>query len=342
MHRELLIACSPYLGAIVVSLFAMRWLVLASGTRCDLRRVLRLHRDQAGAVQSLSFVLTVPIFLLFMMFVVQMSQLTIGRIVIEYAAFAAARSAIVWVPANLGAFGEQENRIGTYEYLGDVHDDDGYEYSEYAVTPEGPKYNRIHFAAAMACMTICPSRDVGAPRTHPGNEAAPALIKLFQVHAPTAAANPKIPVRLRNKLAYALEHTRVEILVRHKNSEPALLRYEEPPYPEEFAFNEIGWQDQLLVTVRHDFALLPGPGRVMARPTAGYASRSSGSAAGFSNTSYNRVHAHGRVFVYPLSATVRLNNEGEKPVLPYLQPTPWGAAGDPVYEPPVDGDDSDY
>ena len=50
-------------------------------------------------MQSLSFVLTLPVFILVMMMIVQVSQLMIGIVVVHYAAFAAARSAAVWIPA---------------------------------------------------------------------------------------------------------------------------------------------------------------------------------------------------------------------------------------------------
>ena len=45
--------------------------------------------------------------------------------------------------------------------------------------------------------------------------------------------------------------------------------YNIAPYPDEFQFNEIGWQDQITVTVKYNLALLPGPGRLLARYIAG-------------------------------------------------------------------------
>ncbi len=342
MHREIIIACLPYLLAILASVCALRLLVLASGARLDPSRLRCLHRDQSGGVQSLSFVLTLPLFIMIMMFIVQLSQITIGRIVVEYAAFAAARSAIVWTPANLGPGTEQENRISRYEHLRDTEGDDGNIYSEYAIQPEGPKYNKIHFAAAMACVPICPSRDVGSRRDHPGYAAAPAMIKMYRAYAPGSVSNTRIPGRIRNKLAYALNNTSVEILIRHKDEEPELAEHNRRPYPEEFTSNEIGWQDQIVVTVRHDYALLPGPGRLLARSTD---SRYESSSSGSTDTVAQRIRESNRVFVYPLSATVRLNNEGEKPVLPYIQRTYQGAP-EPYepYEPyePPDYDDRPY
>ncbi len=324
MHREVLIAVLPYGIAVLACCAALRLLASVSGARLHLARLAQLHRDQSGAVQSLSFVLTLPLFVMILLFIVQLSQLTICRVVVEYAAFAAARSAVVWIPANLGPGDEQENRIGRYAYLGDVVGQDGNTYSEYEVEPRGPKYRKVHFAAAMACLPICPSRDTGEPRNHPGNGAADVLIRMYQAYAPGSAANARVPARLRNKLAYALNNTRLRILIRHKDEEPELAEHGQPPYPEEFTDNEIGWQDQIVVTVMHDFALLPGPGRLLARSSSASSSSASASTAdGTSGTDgvAERIRRVGYAFVYPVSATVRLNNEGEKPVLPYLQQT---------------------
>src|SRR5207237_103139 len=65
------------------------------------RPILALHADERGSVQSLSFVLTVPVFIMLMMLAVQVTQLMIGEIIVNYAAFTAARSAAVWIPARI-------------------------------------------------------------------------------------------------------------------------------------------------------------------------------------------------------------------------------------------------
>src|SRR4051812_39865065 len=99
MARAILTACSPWL-AILLILFLAAW-VLVRFSRAHLRlgRLFELHRDEVGSVQSLSFVITLPLFIVVMMLIVQVSQLMIGTIVVHYAAFAAARSAAVWIPA---------------------------------------------------------------------------------------------------------------------------------------------------------------------------------------------------------------------------------------------------
>jgi hypothetical protein len=210
---------------------------------------------------------------------------------------------------------------------------------------EGPKCGKIHFAAAMACMPICPSRNLHSPQTDPGNAAAAAFIRMYHIYAPDSVNNLRIPHRIRNKLAYALNNTRLRLRIRHKDEEPELAQHHRRPYAEEFTSNEIGWQDQILVTVEHDFALFPGPGRLFARssprssypePDSHYASYSSPG----SDPPASRAPKDRRCYVYTLSATVRLNNEGEKPVLPYIQQTFRGVPGQDYGN--YDGDYDEY
>ncbi len=322
MHPTLLIACWPYGLALLASVAVLRVLVWLSGARWSGARCWELHRDQAGAVQSLSFVLTLPIFMIILLFIVQLSQLTICRVILEYAAFAAARSAIVWIPANLGPGDEQENQISNLLYLGDVRDRDGNVYSEYEVEPVGYKYGKIHFAAAMACMPVSPSRNVGQSRTHPGNSAADTLVRLYHAYVPEATFNTRIPARIRNKLAYSLNHTHVRILARQLRDRGEHREAHRYGRPEAFADNEIGWQDQIVVTVTHDFALLPGPGAMLARPA---------SSGGGTDRVARQIRRSGSVFTYPVSASVRLGNEGEKSLLPYVQGLYPGASQEPEY-----------
>jgi hypothetical protein len=341
MTREVLIWCLPYAALLAASIAALRMLAWVSGVKLQLRRLLLLHNDQRGGVQSLSFVLTLPLFVMIVMFIAQLSQLMIARTVVEYAAFAAARSAVVWIPANLGPTSdEQENRIAALRYLGEEPGSDGQSYSVYEIVPRSPKFDKIHLAAAMAVLPVCPSRDTGVSREHPGNGALPSLVRAYLAAAPSEAANTRVPDRLANKLAYALTNTSVRIEIRHKEEEPPLAHWEVWPYLSEFAPNEIGWQDQVFVAVRHNFALLPGPGRLLARrtdaPRGTPPTADSGAppaqpavyqqqiadqppAAPQRDRVADSIRREGSTFVYTLTATVRLNNEGEKPVLPYVQ-----------------------
>lgn len=353
MTRAVLIACVPGFAAMVVCVGLLRLLVAFSGARFAAAHLTKLHRDQSGAVQGLSFVLTLPVFVMLLMLLVQVTQLTAARIIVEYAAFAAARSAIVWIPANLGAGTERENQISVYHRVANSRDGRGNLYRQYDVEPGSTKFNKIHFAAAMACLPICPSRDVGVPRSHPGNGGAASIVDTYFACSPESLRNRRIRPRLQNKLAYALAFTRLHIRIRHKDEEPELACYGLLPSPREFAANEIGWQDQILVTVTHHFALLPGPGRLLARRAMVQedlqqqqhsASRRSRLPAASRNGLSRQAGGMGvpAVYVYPLTARVQLNNEGEKPALPYIQRSYGGAFGGST-ELPVQGEEEpDY
>ena len=85
--------------------------------------------------------------------------------------------------------------------------------------------------------------------------------------------------------------------------------------------HEIGWQDQLTLTVTHDFALLPGPGRFLAK----YIVRADGRA----DTVAPRIALQGTLsdsvpwivptYTTQISASATLTNEGFKPLLAYEQ-----------------------
>ena len=323
MNRDVLIACSPYLAAMLIATALLWLLVRLSGAKLRLAHARTLHQDQRGAVQSLSFVLTLPLFVMILMFIVQLSQITIGTVVVEYAAFAAARAAMVWIPAETAS--EYANQIGTYRQTSSGSSD-GNSYAVYIVDPSGLKYEKIHFAAAMACMPVAPSRETQTSANHPGMEAHSALLSAYLSMSPVSSGNTQISTRLRRKLAYALNHTRVDIEIHHPlkvelGADAPLERYpllDRDMYPVEFAHNEYGWQDQLYVTVSHDFALLPGPGRLLARRVDARPGSSPESDPG-SDRIARSLDKSGDVYVRTLTATVRLNNEGQKSSLPFYQ-----------------------
>ncbi|MFM8250500.1 MAG: TadE/TadG family type IV pilus assembly protein [Planctomycetota bacterium] len=348
MHRQIILGVWPYLALMVLS-SALCWLLLRmTRVRPDWRQLKQLAGDERGAVQSLSFVLTIPVFVIVMMFIVQLSQITIGKFVVEYAAFAAVRSAQVWLPAHVSDE-ESTNRVTSLCYRETMTGDDGWQYDCYEVDPVGPKYNKIRFAAVQACLAICPSRDVGADASAVGNDAAGSLVKALGIWSPQLLANPKVAERIKNKLAYSLANTLVRIDVRHRHSEPPLMTYLIPPYEDEFLPGEIGWNDQILVTVTHRFALLPGPGRLLARQSqapsssgsGGSSSGGSGSSGGGSgsgstgtrsststtgsgttpavDSTASRIQLVGGVHTYALTATAMLHTEGEKSMLGYRQ-----------------------
>jgi hypothetical protein len=266
----------------------------------DLLASLRqLHRCEVGGVQSVSFVLTAPVFIMLMLLAVQITQLMIGLMVVHYAAYASARSATVWIPAPMqpvefvGA-----NRIGTRWEVGRYQDG-----VEYRIEPGSPKFEQIRRAAALACLPIAPSRDLGLPAA---DQTAGSIQTLYELMAPGAMSNTRVPQRLANKWAWANAATDIEIHTFHRDDEPPLILY---PLSDEFQPTEIGWRDQIQVTVTHQFALLPGPGRLLARRAneSRYPDRVS-----------PRILQQAGVYYVPLRATATMVGEGEKSVRPYI------------------------
>ena len=322
MGRAVLLSCVPWLAWLAVSFLVLYVLLRASRARLDMQRIFQIHADQVGSAQTLSFVLTLPLFIMVMLFIVQVSQLMIGTIVVHYAAVATARAATVWIPAGLPA-PEGPNCISLYypdpdakDQLMPILDPDsaGYGPTEggmtFVVEPGSAKYDKIASAAAMACMPISPSRNVGAQLTGQGSMAADIITTAYSALAPASQANTATSKRIANKLAYAMANTKVEIRFRHKNSEPPLATYFIDDDIGEFRYNEIGWQDQITVTVKHNLALLPGPGRLLARHVVG--------PPGTSDDVSGKITNQGGVYTYPLSASAVIGNEGEKPVIPYV------------------------
>ena len=310
MHNAVVEACLPWLVALVVACLALWAVVRWSGAQVSLSRILSLHRDEGGAVQSLSFVLTVPAFAMIFMLIVQISQLMIGIMVVHYAAFAAARAAVVWIPAETGGE-EGENRISSY-----LPDDAGIPGTgpQYTIAPGSPKYRKIEMAAVLACMPLAPSRDLGLAVNSPVRD---ALHRVYRGLDPGYETNSRVPARIDNKLAYSSEATQIRLSFLHKDDgiEPPLQQWNVPHDRNEFYFNEVGWQDPIQVTVTHQFALLPGPGRLLARSVSSYDGRR--------DTVAESIFVRRGVYVRELTATATLANEGSKSVAPYrhhLQP----------------------
>jgi hypothetical protein len=319
MDRQFLFALLPEIPLVVALIGVLGLLIRVGGCRIDWRRLKGLAADQVGAVQSLSFVLTVPLFILIMLFIVQLSQITIGKIVVEYAAQSAARSARVWIPASLGPGRERENQLLGTRYLGRFRDEHGVEFDHYEIqSGDSEKMRKIQFAAALACVAVSPSRNVGAAPLPLAAQAATSLDRGLHAYWPAAAANPKVGTRLLNKLNYAVENTDVRIEVLHRlPDEPPSIDY--APRFDEFVSGEIGWQDQLVVKVTHEFALLPGPGRVLARQATARPGTPSVGNEG-SDEVARRIRNRGKgLYQYSLTATVRTHNEGEKPAFEYVQ-----------------------
>jgi hypothetical protein len=310
MLQAALLDAWPWALALLVTCGAIATLVRVARSTFDYRpSTFDLHRDERGSVQSLSFVLTMPLFIMLMMLAVQLTQVMIGQMLVHYAAFAAGRAASVWIPARVDWEGYSENRIG--ERVPEGNEGGG---ELYRVVNEGPKYEKIREAAALACLPLGPSRDLGTAQSD--DQTMLVLRTMFDAVSSSASTNPRVYRRLSNKWAYAKENTDVIVHVFHRRFGPGYR--DEPPLwdlnpmnPDgEYKLNEVGWRDQIRVTVNHDFALLPGPGRMLARkpPPSAQADRVT-SRIGQSTPG---------VYTIRLSATVTMVTDGEKSLRPYV------------------------
>ncbi|MDH3717961.1 MAG: pilus assembly protein [Planctomycetota bacterium] len=326
------------LTVIAVLLLLLRLIVAVSGGQWRPGRLVRLHHDQQGSVQSLSFVLTLPFFIMIMMGIVQATQMMVAQVVLEYAAIATARSAAVWIPAHID--GEGRNHIDGLEFYGEESGGTTYHVGGVAgIGFSSPKRERISLAAAQACMSIAPSRETENSVLGPAADSLNGLQTAFSALATDEANVASIPRRVRNKLAYSVANTRVQLSIFHPGSDPDLQFYSNiiahadflyvdevihnvqgeivdvvpvPGYEEEvFGYqpNEIGWQDEITVVVRHDLALLPGPGRLLSRWVSG--------SDGTGDTISETIQQQGGVYTWPLVATATISNEGQQSVLRY-------------------------
>lgn len=307
MHRAIVEACVPWLALAAALVVILRLLIAFSGAGWRPAALKRLHADEAGAVQSLSFVVTLPVFMMIMMLIVQVSQLMIATVVVHYAAFAATRAAVVWIPADAGTLDEGHNRISSH-YPGASAAIQG-PGTPYTIAPGGPKYDRIRLAAVLACMPISPSRDTQTRLPANLRNELAVLRAAYTALAPASDANPRIGERLENKLAYSAANTRINLTFLHKEREPPIAQWDIPHDRGEFYYNEVGWQDPIQVTVTHDLCLLPGPGRLLATPVR----RGPDSVAA-------SIEDRDPYYVRSLTASALLGNEGEKPRLTYVQP----------------------
>jgi hypothetical protein len=270
--------------------------------------IFALHRDERGSVQSLSFVLTVPVFIMLMMLAVQVTQLMIGEIIVNYAAFTAARSAAVWIPARVETPLELANWLNFRQLSGDN--------VNFGTATLSPKLVQIHRAAALACLSVAPSRDLGL--ADPNDAMTQAIVSAYSAYSSSYQSNSRLPQRLANKWAYALSATAIEISTFHRQfgtsqsgyqNEPPLWDLEPLTIDGYYKPTELGWRDEVTVRVTHNFALLPGPGRLLARSMTGNPS--------------NRIQQSTNVYYVPLSASATTVPEGEKSIAPFVYTPFW-------------------
>jgi hypothetical protein len=347
MNREVLQALIPSVIALAIAFVMLRLVIRFSGAKLELKRLKKLHDCEHGGVQSLSFVLTLPLFIMIVMFIVQVSQLMLGLIAVHYSAFAAARSAVVWSPARFnddssGYRTVDENELQPpltadnpldMEYDNDLSLVGGGGSDRIAASA---KLNKIFSAAVMGVAPVSPSRRVVEDPACTRCGVHPTMVQQFyQMLVPESSQNSKIPVRLLNKMSYAYWNTRIRLSFVDKDSRdgptynPRVLRMFDGmavtdrtgDWVRDWTDHEIGWEDPITITVEHDFALLPGPGRFLAK----YLVRQDGNVDQVAPRIETRMPGQDRVpfleptYTIPISASATLTNEGLKPLLRYEQ-----------------------
>jgi len=308
----------PWIFGLMGAFLVARLLLALSQAKINWRRAPRIVACEDGSVQSLGFVLTLPFFIMIIMLIVQVSQIMIANIIVHQAAFAAVRSAIVWIPANVG-LDETANRISSFSLIEQTA-----EGSRYRVSPGlgSAKFFKIRQAAVLACSPSAPSRDLGYVLDPLGQQTYDAYLKLYRGLDADASEQNLISARLHNKLAYAYANTNVQIDFWHRvgpyphyQDPPLQVQYQIGPWFDEFQPNEVGWQDHITATVTFNLPLLPGPVRLFASGSQPATDGSTLPAA----DGRGATDITGNTFVFTLSASATMLNEGEKPLLPYFQ-----------------------
>ena len=232
------------LAIIAMLLLALRLLLRWSGGRKRERTVRGLHGDQRGSVQSLSFVLTLPVFIMIIMAIVQIGQIMLAQVIVEYAALASARAASVWTstfttktigaPDQQGNTGQQSTTAQQRNCLGDRRDriDNDATVARYRIVTSNKMYTKvgqIQKAAHMACLPICPSRwpyqEAPTFQQTDTEQTYDSLVKAYQEMAGehSTASQQAIADRLKKKYAYSEKNTHVDIEIEHPlQSEPPL------------------------------------------------------------------------------------------------------------------------
>ncbi len=374
--RVILDDCRPALYALGVALVMLVLMIRISGCRLDLRRLGQLHRCQRGGVQSLSFVLTLPMFVMTIMFILQVSQLMIAQVAINNAAYGAARSLAAWVPqhvveiepdARTNPFGIEphfqnvirDNRLAPgidfgYQYVGGVREDGVIGGSQRQATENIRKLDFPFRSAVRACAVISPSQNLGLELTSEARDHFLATRTAWQRFVGTGASSSSAS-RLYNKFCYSYWNTEMWIRFTDANvpSPPGLPTRDSrngPTYnpaghdkanenPEKYGYEsyEIGWRDPITVTVRHNLALLPGPGRFLAKqlvrsdgPPDMVSHRinqwagprrqidpASGAYSGGGNSAHDPLYNR-RVYSTVIWARATVINDGIKSLVPYV------------------------
>ena len=333
MNREILIACLPCFVVLCAAVLVMRLLLGLSAKSWTWSRLGEIHACQQGGVQSIAFVLTIPMFVMVILLIVQVSQLMIAQMVVHYAAFAGARAALVWLPAviddptsELNELVEVENRVSDFPTTTDG------DYTDYYLTNSttSTKLWKVRAAVVQALMPLCPSRNLGLRGQMPYLASlASANQSAYAVLTPSYQSNSLLATRIVNKLNYADLNTQVVVEWRdafdprgrdsfnYISYNPRNHTCPDREKQSVFRENEIGWQDPIAVYVVHQFALLPGPGRLLANRVIRSDGLPDRVAARINSVSLDSSRT---LYTTQIQAVVTMTCEGWKSVKPLMQP----------------------
>lgn len=245
-----------------------------------------LHRCQDGGVQSLALVLTMPLLVGTLLLVIQLAQILVAVMTVQYAAFAASRSAVVWVTsATDDSIVAGPNEILTHggaERWVEVSPD---------LRQSSRKYREIYAAAAQACVAIAPARQIAGPRADAieTDQAVEAFLVFQQLQADPREGRWRLAVGNRWSYAFANTQVRVKFAGQPRYS-PTYNPVDHPV--REYDPREVGWDESVTAVVRHEVAILPGPGRWLFQQVAW------GSATGDASSGWSGSGRSDRVPVY--------------------------------------------
>lgn len=269
-------------------------LVQLSGARWRWKRWREVHGCERGSVQSLSLVLTLPVFVLLVLFIVQVSQVMVAVTLVHYSAFAAARAASVWIPSDVSVLDATfVDDLSSYDPVNDQLQGPperanivvgspqtlpnavaGTYVMRDTLAPFSIKMQKIAQAAVQGCVPLAPSAEVqmvGGSQPQWLSQAIQTTTRLYRTLDPTSSGNSQIDHRLRNKFLYAYQNTNVILEwseVPHSQRDVDVGPTYNPRYHPSMVVpawnpNEIGFRDPVTVHVLHQFALMPGIGRVL-------------------------------------------------------------------------------
>jgi len=200
INESLLRSVAPYLLlTIALALYGRRLMSVMARARMEQSRLRPepAAGDQSGA-SAVEMALLLPLLLALLLTILQVALIVQAKFVVNYAAFCAARSAIVAIPSKAQGVGgvEERNRINLRSY-------------------ETPKMAMIHRAAALPCVAISPAWSAGillatlAPQKPEVAAPLEELASLFP--ASREGANLSRQLAARAHYAFDPANTRVEI-----------------------------------------------------------------------------------------------------------------------------------